>query len=413
MRRTLVVIHRWAGLFTAAFLFVAGATGAVISWDHELDEWLNPQLFHAKSGGTKTSSHDGLALAAHIEQSDPRLRIGYVPVATEPGHTQVIGVKPRVDPTTGKLYPIGFNQVAIDPVTREIQGRRMWGEVSLRRENVLPFLYRLHYTMHIPRGFELELGMLFMGIVAIVWMLDAFIALWISFPSRKTWKKSFAFRFREGGYKLNFDLHRSGGVWLWGLLSMLAVTAVSMNLGREVMRPVVSLFSPLTPHPFETRTMHALEDPIEPVLTREDAIAVARREADARGMTASVGAVFYGERVGVYGIGFFEPGFAHGDGGLGNPWLYVDARTGALAGTEIPGEGSAGDLFMQAQFPLHSGRILGVPGRILVSLLGLSVAMLSVTGIVIWARKRRARVHKEKRALDVALERPLEGSHAQ
>jgi uncharacterized iron-regulated membrane protein len=27
----------------AAFLFVSGLTGAVISWDHELDEWLNPQ----------------------------------------------------------------------------------------------------------------------------------------------------------------------------------------------------------------------------------------------------------------------------------------------------------------------------------------------------------------------------------
>jgi uncharacterized iron-regulated membrane protein len=47
---------------------------------------------------------------------------------------------------------------------------------------------------------------------------------------------------------------------------------------------------------------------------------------------------------------------------------------------------------MQAQFPLHSGRIIGMPGRILVSLLGLVVAMLSLTGVVIWAKKRRSRV---------------------
>lgn len=52
---------------------------------------------------------------------------------------------------------------------------------------------------------------------------------------------------------------------------------------------------------------------------------------------------------------------------------------------------------MQAQFPLHSGRILGMPGRILVSLLGLVVAMLSLTGIVIWAKKRRSRVLSERR----------------
>ncbi len=32
-----------------------------------------------------------------------------------------------------------------------------------------------------------------------------------------------------------------------------------------------------------------------------------------------------------------------------------------------------------------------MPGRIVMSLMGLAVAMLSVTGIVIWARKLRAR----------------------
>jgi uncharacterized iron-regulated membrane protein len=80
-----------------------------------------------------------------------------------------------------------------------------------------------------------------------------------------------------------------------------------------------------------------------------------------------------------------------GDGGLGNPWLYYDGATGAPVGTDIPGTGSAGDVFMQAQLPLHSGRIAGVPGRILVSLLGLAVATLAITGVVIRARKRASR----------------------
>ena len=56
---------------------------------------------------------------------------------------------------------------------------------------------------------------------------------------------------------------------------------------------------------------------------------------------------------------------------------------------------------MQLQFPLHSGRILGFAGRVLITLLGLVVSMLSVTGIVIWARKRKVRVlakAQEKRA---------------
>lgn len=45
MRTVFTIFHRWAGLFIALFLFIAGATGAVISWDHELDEWQTPNEF--------------------------------------------------------------------------------------------------------------------------------------------------------------------------------------------------------------------------------------------------------------------------------------------------------------------------------------------------------------------------------
>jgi len=59
---------------------------------------------------------------------------------------------------------------------------------------------------------------------------------------------------------------------------------------------------------------------------------------------------------------------------------------------QVFGTGNAGDIFMQAQFPRHSGRILDLPRRILISLIGLVVVMLSVTGVVIRARKRRVQM---------------------
>ena len=51
MRSAFVVLHRWFGLFIAVFLFVSGLTGAVISWDHELDDVLNPHLMEARTPG--------------------------------------------------------------------------------------------------------------------------------------------------------------------------------------------------------------------------------------------------------------------------------------------------------------------------------------------------------------------------
>jgi uncharacterized iron-regulated membrane protein len=394
MRKLLVLLHRWFGLGVALFLLQAGITGALIAWDHEIDAFLNPELYHS-AAPADAELLSPLRLAEIVEARDPRLEVTFLPLATTPGHALLMGVDAKRDPATGKPYVLGFDQVAVNPATGEIQDRREWGQISLSKKQLMPFLYRLHYSLHIPDVGLLPLGLWFMGMVALIWLLDCFIALWISFPSWKAWKKSFQFRLDKGGYRLTFDLHRSGGVWTWLLIMPLALTAVSMNLNREVVRPVVSMFSTLAESPFASRTPS--EQGVVPAIARPQVLRRAATDALALELGRPLGGLFYSQHFGVYGVGFYEPGNDHGDGGLGNPWLYYDGKTGEPAGSELPGRGSAGDLFMQAQFPLHSGRILGVPGRIAITLLGLCVSMFSVTGVMIWARKRRQRVLAEVR----------------
>ena len=77
--------------------------------------------------------------------------------------------------------------------------------------------------------------------------------------------------------------------------------------------------------------------------------------------------------------------------GMGLSNIYVSSQDGSVLGTHQPWHGTAADVFVQLQLPLHSGRILGLPGRILMSIMGLMVVMLTVTGVVIWEKKRRAR----------------------
>jgi uncharacterized iron-regulated membrane protein len=388
MRSLLVALHRWLGLSTALMLFIAGATGAVISWDHELDEWLNPDMYRARSVGQAMAPLD---LAARVEQADPRVRVTFMPLVVEPGQSFTVSVSPRVDAATGRLHEPGYNQVALDPVTGQVQAQREWGKVSLSRENLLPFLYKLHYSMHIPDGWGVELGIWFMGLVGIAWLLDTLIALLIAFPHRQQWRRSFAFRFGAGRHKLTFDLHRSGALWVYVFVLMVAMTSVAMNLREQVVRPMVSWFSDLTPSPFATRSAAPMDRPIEPLVPPQHVVQAATALASRHGITAPLGGLFLSPEFGLWGVGFYKPGFAHGDGGLGNPWLYFDARTGEPAGADIPGTGSAGDIFLQSMFPLHSGRILGVPGRVLMSAMGVLIAMLSVTGVLIWWRKRAAR----------------------
>ncbi|OAJ60237.1 peptidase [Paraburkholderia ginsengiterrae] len=388
MRRQFVRLHRWFGVATALFLFVAGLTGAIIAWDHELDAALNPSFFNARTAAPALS---GLELARRVEAADPRLQVTFLPLTAEPGRTLQMMVLPRTDPATHKPYPLDFNQIAVDPASGEIQGRREWGAVSLARLNLLPFIYKLHYTLHLPFTGGIDTGTWLMGIVGIVWLFDSVIALWLSFPSFKAWRKSFAFRFGRGGYALTFDLHRSGGVWIWGLLMIVALTSVSMNLSSPVVRPVVSLVSTLTPDPINNPEILRAPQPGDQVLSRERIVQLADQAGKAQHLTVPPGGLYYAEALHAYGVGFYAPGNDHGDIGLGNPWMYWDAATGKPLGMQIPGKGTAGDIFMQVQFPLHSGRILGLGGRIAISAVGIAVAVLSATGLLIWLKKMNAR----------------------
>ncbi|WP_175942090.1 PepSY-associated TM helix domain-containing protein [Caballeronia sp. BCC1704] len=390
MRRVLVRLHRWFGVATALFLFVSGLTGAIIAWDHEIDAWLNPSFFHAQSRAAPLAPLD---LVRRVEAADPRIQVTYLPLGVEPGRTAQLMVVPRTNPSTGAPYSIDFNQIAVDPATGAVQGRRMWGAVSLARIDLMPFLYKLHYTLHLPVVGGFDIGTWLLGIVGIVWFFDSGIALVLSFPSVKAWRKSLAFRFGRGGYALTFDLHRSGGVWIWALLVMVALTSVSMNLSDPVVRPVVSLFSTLSPSFAENAALVRAGPAGRAPATREQILAAAASDAKREHIAAPMGALYYVPTLEAYGVGFFAPGQDHGDGGLGNAWLYYNGHTGTLAGSSIPGRGSAGDIFMQAQFPLHSGRILGVAGRIAISAVGIAVAVLSATGLIIWMRKRAARRH--------------------
>ncbi|WP_322011272.1 PepSY-associated TM helix domain-containing protein [Paraburkholderia sp. J12] len=402
MRPLLVRLHRWFGLGTAAFLFLAGLTGAVIAWDHELDAWLNPSFYQAHTAGTPLPP---VQLAERLEAADPRLQVTYLPLSVETGSTLLVRVQPRIDPATKAPYALDFNEVSLDPVTGAVQGRRLWGKPSLARLNLIPAIYQFHYTLFLPTRAGIDLGVWAMGVVGIVWLFDGLVAIVLAFPNLKSWRKSLAFRVKRGGYALTFDLHRSGGVWLWGLLMIVALTSISMNLATPVVRPIVSLFSKLTPDPFLTAVHGPRLTPAEETAARERIVAAAPEAGRREKLAPPPGGLFFVPSLGTYSVGYFAARNSHGDAGLGNPWLVMDARSGKLLGTQIPGRGTAGDVFMQLQFPLHSGRIAGLAGRIMVSFVGLFVATLSVTGFLIWLKKARARRKPARQTTAVAAAR--------
>jgi uncharacterized iron-regulated membrane protein len=411
-RKTLLLCHRWLGLASVLFLLITGLTGAVISWDHELDELLNPAWMHSEAVGPHQSS---LVLAKQVAERYPHVQVSSIPLTVEHGHTLSLGVRPLPNPPDG-LEPVKFNQVFVDPVTGQELGKREWGAVwPVDRTNVISFLYKLHYSLHLPEMWGIDRwGIWLMGGVAIIWLIDSFVGFYLTLPKSgrkpqtrlhkaqathssnqasfwQRWWPAWKMRWNGSTHKRYFDMHRAFGLWTWILLIILAFSALALNLRREVFMPVMNAAFTLTPAPFDLRPRLPPAQQQPPKVDFEQVLALAIKDARAQGWPEPAGRISYSAAYQLFNVDFYYPDADHGVAGAGHKRLYYDGLDGHYVNKRIPWEGTAGDVIVQAQFPLHSGRILGIPGRVLISVMGVVVAMLSVTGAYLWLKKRKAR----------------------
>jgi uncharacterized iron-regulated membrane protein len=78
--------------------------------------------------------------------------------------------------------------------------------------------------------------------------------------------------------------------------------------------------------------------------------------------------------------------------------IIVDQYSGAILQVHDPGtRRTAGQTFVDWQWPLHSGKAFGWTGRILVFITGLLCPVLFVTGVIRWLQKRRAKLTRARK----------------
>jgi uncharacterized iron-regulated membrane protein len=370
----------------AGFLAIAGLTGSVIAFAQEIDSWLNPELYKSAGIGTPLPM---AALVQRVEQSDPEIRVMRIEPPFGIRESALLTVELRQRRGSGEVPQRAYDQVFAEPVTGAVLGTRLWGAARPERAHLVPFLYKLHYSLHIPGPW----GLWLMGAIACAWCLDCFIGLYLTLPRGRHFlaKWGRAWKIKSGAvlFRTSFDLHRAGGLWLWAVLLMLAVSSVSLNLRTELFTPVVSVFSAITPSIFDLRVPDGMDR--EPGLSFDEIASRAEQEARRLGWIMDLGSVAYIASQDVFGVRFDAETFWAGD----SRFLYLDGRDGRLLGRYVLGDGTAGDIFTVAQFPLHSGRIAGLAGRIAICIAGLAVTALSITGVMIWWLKRsRKRAHR-------------------
>jgi uncharacterized iron-regulated membrane protein len=408
-RQFWVICHRWAGLTIALFLAVAGFTGIFLAWKDELEAVIAPQLHVAAQPFPGAQRLDPLMIRASVLAAHPGAYINYAPLAPGPGRTLVYYLS-RTDPKTGETgaWSRDWDEVFVNPYTGAIQGTRQWGDITQGSINLMPFIYRLHYSLALG-----DWGLLAFGIAALVWTADCFLGFYLTLPVRvrrgagsvpagrisgprlwrRRWAPSWSVRWRSSAFKLNFDLHRAGGLWFWPLLLVFAWSGVAFNI-PQVYAPVMHQFGAENARvAVPSLAVPQLVPAIPMEAARARGALLASRQMARRGMTAGAAdSLSYDPGTGAYVYSFRSSRDFTDHRGWSS--VLFSAQDGHLLGVELPAGQSGANTFTN-----WITALFGLPWRIAVSLIGGIVTMLSVTGVIIWMKKRSARIRRARLAV--------------
>jgi len=405
LRAAITWLHRWIGLVAAGFLLVAGLSGALLAWYEELDAWFAPGLLTVPRASSQQVPQqvplDPVVLRERVQAAYPDRWVNHLPLSQPPGRAAVFYVVPR--PGAAADAP-AMLQVQVNPFTGDVLGDRVTGEARWGAKHVMPFVYRLHHSLALGL-----FGTVTFGFVSVLWTIDCFLGFWLTLPARarearasapavaprpswwRRWWPAWWVRWSAGGHKRVLDLHRAGGLWLWAMLFVFAWSSVAFNLTPAydaVMRPWLS-FQPTA------RAVPARAAPQPtPGMDWARAIDTGRelmaQQARANGFQVErEDLLFYDARKALFS--YYVRSSRDVRERVGRTLVAFDANTGELRTVWLPTGAASGDTVTSWIGGLHMAALWGWPFQAFVMLAGLGVALLSVTGVLIWKKKADAR----------------------
>jgi len=367
-----VQVHLYLGLSAGALLVVFGLTGSLLVFWQEIDEWLNPALLTVPpppgAGGNYRPWGEILAAAERAALRESSITQVYAPAGSQ-GVAAVYLQHPSK----------AWQRVYVDPYRAVVTGIRTYGADELVPMYLMDVVFQLHYALFLG-----EKGMTAAAIGGLLLILSLVTGLIVWWPHGGQWRQAFVIRRPSRPFRMLFDLHKTVSLYTCLVLGAVLLSGVYMNMADPFIR-VTQLFSPATRGPVSAPEPGANSG--APPLSAERAVTIAASqypEGSLAWITMPDGPQ------GVYQI------VRQNIPGLSAFWseriVSVDQYSGAIVDVRAPDtRRSAGETFIDWQWPLHSGKAFGWGGRLVVFVAGLSCPVIYVTGLLMWWRKRRGR----------------------
>ncbi len=359
-------VHISFGLVVGLLFVLTGLTGSLLVFYIEIDEWLNPEITFSSTEESWRSYEDMLQA----------LRTAH-PTRKHAWRLEVPSSQERM--ITARFYKpeetadISFAplMVWVNPHTVEIVSSRLWGTFPMT------WLYNLHYRLLLDMTGKTLLT--FVG-VCILFSLGTGVYLW--WPTTRNLRLAFTLQTNGSTKRMLYDLHKLNGIY--ALIFLLIVVATGTLLAFPWVEPMVGSISQL----YEPPRTDSVSKQASTRISVDQAVAIGQaRFPDARVKWIETP----NGPTGSYRINLWQQGEPSRRFPKTNVW--IDQYTGYVLSVRDVKHDSAGDTFLRWLHPLHSGQVLGLPGRILVCLSGVIPLVLYVTGFTMWWRRRKINVY--------------------
>jgi uncharacterized iron-regulated membrane protein len=383
-RKLWLDVHLYLGLIAGAILAVVGLTGGILVFYQEMQEVLNPELAVVSS---PPESHEKLhtlddiiAAAETAKPQGSRFFKVYYPRKPDIAYKFLYYVRDEKLANNGDGY-----YIFVDPYSARVQGLQLWHPKDRYwGRPLVSFIMQLHWCLLLGK----KIGGLLVGILGVLSIISVLTGLIVWWPLTGKFKQALTFKRNGSTVRFNFDLHKTIGFYSTIVLLPVLFSGVYFSLPDQVNALVKLLSSTERPNAFSTIPLKIHSSP----QAGRQAISALAVEAivqerypagrlwmlNAPKNPADVYTVMKND---VDEISRFT----------GYRDFAVDQYSGEILNVYDRGTGSAGDIFLDWQWPLHSGHAFGWAGRILVLLAGLACPVLYVTGVIRWLQKRKAK----------------------
>jgi len=369
LRRVWFQIHWFIGITAGSVLVVIGLSGAVLSFRAEIVDAINPELRHVPNPAGAAALPPA-ALADHLQAAHPTRRIATLTVFAEPGRPARVNFAPPEGQRRGEVR-------LVDPWTASLLPEP-------KGDAFFEFVEDLHRWLLLPR----DTGKPVTGTLAAGLLILALSGLYLRWPRRPLgWRAWLKLDFALTGRAFLWNLHAVAGTV--ALLTYLAFSLTGMYWGFDALRTLVDDAAG-EGRAARAQRMQAGSAPAK---------AAAAPRTDLQRVWQSFLQETNGDwsqatlRLPARNASQVEATYlrVNPEHERARNRLYLDAATGEAAQHERYADKPLAGRLVNSIYPMHMGTYWGMPGRIVMMLGSLGLALFAVTGWMLYLGRRRTK----------------------